>query len=38
MKETNYTDLRPYTGPDNMNDGPPRAEFAPESDTAILPV
>ena len=31
MKESNYTDFRPHTGADYMNDGPPRAEFAPES-------
>lgn len=38
MKETNYTDFRPHTGADYMNDGPPRAEFAPESEPAFVPV
>ncbi len=38
MKESNYTDFRPHTGADYMNDGPPRAEFAPESEPAFVPV
>lgn len=36
MKETNYTYT--HTGADYLNDGPPRAEFTPDGETAFVPV
>ena len=36
MKETNYTYT--HTGADYLNDGPPRAEFTPDEETAFVPV
>lgn len=38
MKETNYDYTRTKTGADYLNDGPPRAEFIPDGETAFVPV
>ena len=35
MKETNYDYTRTKTGADYLNDGPPRAEFTPDGETAF---
>ena len=38
MKETNHTYTQTYSGADYLNDGPPRAEFIPDGETAFVPV
>lgn len=38
MKETNYDYTRTKTGADYLNDGPSRAEFIPDGETAFVPV